>query len=173
MTAAPSGWPGANGHPMFGRAMSEPASITPVAPRPHRRVALFVVFSIVLTLAAVEAVAFVGIWIQDKRPFTPGRLQLERAAIVEEFDTEGPAGLTDTPDAPHPYLGFVRNPDLQETISEFGYPESTPLFTRRADDRVVIAVVGGSVAFHFAKQGLPTVSRCCWPPESWAGYFRP
>ncbi len=110
-----------------------------------------------LVLLAVEAFAFVAIWVRDGKPFSPVRTQRELGTIVERFDPDRPLDLADSPDAPHPYLGFIRNPDLQPTVSEFGYPDTTPLFTQRAEGRTVIAVVGGSVAFHFAKQGLPEV----------------
>lgn len=132
------------------------------APRPAaslslRKRVLFAVVFVGALLLLVELFSFVGLWIVEGSPFSWSRLQDERDQVLATYGAAKDATSAARSEAPHPYLGYVRNPDRQETVSEFGYPNDTPLFTRRADDRVIVAVVGGSVAFHFAKQGMPAV----------------
>ena len=136
--------------------IAEPAPLAAVSISLQKRI-LFTAVFVGVVLLLVEFFSFVGLWIVDGSRFSWSRMQDERDEVLATYGPAKNETSAARSEAPHPYLGYVRNPDRQETVSEFGYPSDTPLFTRRADDRVIVAVVGGSVAFHFAKQGMPAV----------------
>jgi hypothetical protein len=55
----------------------------------------------------------------------------------------------------HPYLGFVRDPDVLDDVSIYGFPLGTVdghLF-KRSDKQVLIGIFGGSVAEQLARDG--------------------
>lgn len=59
----------------------------------------------------------------------------------------------------HPYLGTVRNPGwqghylLEDPITRYGFCDTDSPIRKRAANRVIVGVLGGSVASIFAKQG--------------------
>jgi hypothetical protein len=63
----------------------------------------------------------------------------------------------------HPYLGVVLNPaypgpmPLEGPITEFGFCDVGPPVHQRADNQVIVGIVGGSVASIFARQGRDTL----------------
>lgn len=64
-------------------------------------------------------------------------------------------------DVLHPYLGWVRRP-LQNPppstnelhVTEFGFVDTAPPLHQRGEDKIVIGILGGSVAAGFAENGL-------------------
>lgn len=100
----------------------------------------FSLILLALIYASVEGVAWLGLWWTDGTPFSPSRLDVERAERLatpaartpDADDGEGEAG----PDwlkveILHPYQGFVQNPERhtdpeKHPISEFGFVDRGP-----------------------------------------------
>lgn len=114
---------------------------------------------------AAELTAWAGLWwIEPDASIRGLRERREALSRPAEADAE-------TPPEPvtvvHPYLGFVRNPDrrldpvsgrepLTDSVAnEYGFPDGPPLLQTRAPDRVVFAIVGGSLAMNFSETGIP------------------
>jgi hypothetical protein len=59
----------------------------------------------------------------------------------------------------HPFLGKVRDPEwpgqypLEYPVSQYGFCDVGPPIHKRGEDRVIIGILGGSVASIFARQG--------------------
>jgi len=149
-------------------------------PRRGRRLA-FAALAAALTLTVLEALSWVTLSVVEGVPASWGRLAARRGALAGPAE---PAGGED-PDAPrpgveevppwavgldtlhilHPYLGFVEPPDppwkgnatrWDANAAAFGFPRNFhPFFPAGEVDRVVVAVVGGSVAQQVALNGRP------------------
>ena len=83
---------------------------------------LFTVFAALLLLAIVEVVAFLGSSAVDGERFSWSREQQARAELLDRTAGGAPDGTDAAREVPHPYLGYVRNPDRVPTVSQFGYP---------------------------------------------------
>lgn len=72
----------------------------------------------------------------------------------------------------HPYLGYVYRPRTasparqtedrlfaHEEVSDFGFPDDAPPVHRRSPDRVIVGILGGSVAEQFARDGFEHFKR--------------
>ena len=114
--------------------------------------ALFAASMLALIVVAIEAAAWAGGRIAFGDRFSRARLEAQRAALIPRAGGVGrPAWLED--EVLHPYLGFVPRPHL---YGRLGVSEATPgPRATGAGDEVVIAVIGGSVANQFARDGLP------------------
>jgi hypothetical protein len=137
-----------------------------------RRAALWLALVLVV-YAALESAAFGLFFIFDGASFTPARLAAERAAVsgVEPDEQEPaapalPAQLANR--VVHPYLGYVLSPDVPRVsaygkrgapVNQFGLPSQQEPLLERADDRVIVAIAGGSVAGGFAGVGAPQLER--------------
>ena len=53
----------------------------------------------------------------------------------------------------HPFLGWVHDPGLKEGVSEFGFVETAPTIQKQTEDKLIVAVLGGSVAMNLATEG--------------------
>jgi hypothetical protein len=107
-----------------------------------------------------EAGAFFLYWLVRAKPFSWEQFQNQRIALLN--DVEGPK--RNVVSEVHPYVGFVEKPRAESSVrrlrdgravpvSRFGYiDDKEPIFARRPD-RVIIAILGGSVACHFAING--------------------
>jgi hypothetical protein len=145
---------------------------------PGRRLA-FPVLAAMLILAAVEVLAWATLSAIDGSPARWSRLAARRAALTgfgeltddagDDQPTSGgaeevPSWSTDL-SILHPYLGFVEPPDplwrraatrLDPNAAGFGFPRNFhPFFPSSPVDRVVVVVVGGSVAQQVAGHGRP------------------
>ncbi len=77
------------------------------------------------------------------------------------------ANTAPTDDSPddvlHPYLGFVANhattPGIDESfpVSNYGFEDTKDPIQKRAADKIIIGILGGSFANHFAKFGTETL----------------
>lgn len=134
-------------------------SSTPVRkqrpPISWRKRLLFSLATIVLTLAAFEGIseAWIRLTIRDS---------WEGLRVVQKGLSRGGSPEEGRVEAIHPYLGWALNPDLDAgpTIYNFGIPVNSLGFNdvehrnlRRTPEKVVIAVVGGSVAWQMTVLG--------------------
>lgn len=148
---------------------------------PGRRVA-FGVLAAALTLALVEALAWITLSVIEGAPACWSRLAARRTALcgddspadgsrderladraIEEIPPWA-VGL-DALHVLHPYLGFVEPPDpdwkrgftrYDASAADFGFPRNFhPFFAPSTADRVVVVVTGGSVAQQLAANGRP------------------
>ncbi len=132
----------------------------------------FSLILLALIYASVEGVAWLGLWWTDGTPFSPSRLDVERAERLatpaartpDADDGEGEAG----PDwlkveILHPYQGFVQNPERhtdpeKHPISEFGFVDRGAPLQRRAEGRLIVGIFGGSMAQWFGLRGAPALA---------------
>ena len=124
-------------------------------PLPRWKRFAFIALVAVLVAGVVEVMArAAGVVIAGQR-FTAGRLQDRRDALVR---SGGRAGLRENvrwnrDEVLHPYVGYAPGPDGSDAARLLGpSPQALP---RRGAERVIVAMVGGSVAHVFAEQGLP------------------
>jgi hypothetical protein len=139
-------------------------------------------FSLVLLLLLygfVEGGASLALWYLDGASFSLERLDRERS----ERSTEQAAVAT--PERPdqrpwwmkseilHPYLGFVINPALRKAaphpISDFGFIDVAAPLHRRAEDRLIVGIFGGSVAQSFQSEGTDTLAELLTGSDAFAG----
>ena len=108
-------------------------------------------------LVIVELVSFAGFWVADGQPFTYGRLSAERAARARPAEGKGagaaPAEMAEEYKwALHPYVGYVLHPRisprLQRLVNSYGFADDKPSVQKRSDERVIVGIIGGSVAFY-------------------------
>lgn len=61
----------------------------------------------------------------------------------------------------HPYLGYVFNPqsNTRRAVSEFGFVDQHEPLQTRAADKVIVGILGGSVAHGFSVHGAPVLAR--------------
>lgn len=130
-----------------------------MASRPSalRRLAL-ALLAIGLAIAALELGSWLVFWGITGRAFSWAAIARERAALLERFAPADAPGREAPAVVVHPYVGHVRNPDRIPGLTQFGYPESTVVPCRRSPERVIVAVLGGSVATHFAAEAMPGVT---------------
>jgi hypothetical protein len=96
----------------------------------------------------------------DAEAFSVSRLQRERKKILRANQTPLTlAAIGDRAYVPHPYLGVVLNYDWplpipgELPITEYGFCDTGPPIHKRAANKVIVAIVGGSVASGLACQG--------------------
>jgi len=120
-------------------------------------------------IAIVEILAFVGLWFVFGGLVSYDFLQGERAGLIGEGPSRVVEDQADEPkvdrrfqveQALHPFMGYVADPEEDrhanaagndERSTEFGFPyNKEDFFAPRAEDEVVVAILGGSVAYFFA-----------------------
>lgn len=133
--------------------------------RPSRlRRAAFAAVLAVLGWVALELFAWTALWVRDGRRFSPERGQQQRERVLaQEFGWAQPLVEAEIPDfvkpeVLHPYLGFVSAIDPGQG-SPLGFPSPGATIERRGPDRLVVAIVGGSVAEGFGELGGPLLAR--------------
>lgn len=107
-------------------------------------------------LVIVELVSFAGFWVADGQPFTYGRLSAERAARARPAEGEGAGAPAEMAEeykwALHPYVGYVLHPRisprLQRLVNSYGFADDKPSVQKRSDEKVIVGIIGGSVAFY-------------------------
>jgi hypothetical protein len=108
-----------------------------------------------------ETGAFFLYWLVTTGPFSWEGFQNQRIALLNDVEGPKPNIVAEV----HPYVGFVEKPRQESSyrrfadgrpmpVSKFGYvDDKEPIVARRAD-RIIIAILGGSVACHFAVNGV-------------------
>src|SRR5262245_6352345 len=103
-----------------------------------------------LIVVGIEAAAWVGGRLAFGARFPRAELRARRAALVQQAGGVGrPTWLDD--EVIHPYVGFVPRQHLRGRL---GVSDARPRPSGDGDE-AVIAIVGGSVAYQFAHDGLP------------------
>jgi hypothetical protein len=152
---------------------------TTTAPPPRRlglrkRVA-FALAAIVLVAALVEALSFLLAWVADGAMFSWSRVQAERDRLLARSAAErGIAARV------HPYVGFVEEPRDDSGVIPFGQERPVPVSTfgyldragpihARAEGKVIVGILGGSVASLFAVNGAERLRADLHESPSFAG----
>lgn len=124
-----------------------------------------------LCLGAAEAIALVAYGAFDGRRFGYWRVRHEKLALAESATEvqESPGQLAQVFLTVHPYLGFVWSKaanDLEgfprhhedNPINDFGFTDASDTIQERSEDKLIVGVVGGSVAWWLSAQGDETLS---------------
>jgi len=161
------------------------------------RRALFGLLTLVLTIALVECLSFVGSWLVSGRRFSWEAHQARRESLagldagVEQEDRTT-ADRTGDPSEQgefviHPFLGYVTDPRSRAGVSDFGFRGDLPdaPLGVPAEGQVVVGLFGGSVAARTSgraqrilREGIQQVPRyrgtkCVIHTMAWAGYKQP
>ncbi|MFH1998026.1 MAG: hypothetical protein ABIK28_00030 [Planctomycetota bacterium] len=127
-----------------------------------RSLLLMVIFILLL-----EAASFVVFWIGQGLPFSYTQVE-EQQKTCASFELAPKTGSTETKEAKqpqklsvaiHPYLGYVQNSDVDHESNTFGFLDADLPVQTRDESRVIIGVLGGSVAHLFSVQGEETLIR--------------
>jgi hypothetical protein len=136
------------------------------SPTPHRpglsrkKQLAFCAITLILSWLLCEIGGFLLLWLWLGRPFSWAEMQNERRDRANR-----PEGLSaNVFSEVHPYVGFVEEPrsdsgvhrsndGQQVPVSEFGYIDDKEPVQARGPDRIVVAILGGSVACYFAVNG--------------------
>ncbi len=130
----------------------------------RRKRLAFIAVVVVGVVAVTELASIVGIW------FVHGsisRLAKHRQHILDQ-DPAAPFRQRTLPGMIHPYIGSVvqpKNDGGQLTIAgkfrvtEFGFMDDAPPIHRRAPDRVIVAILGGSVARQMTMNAGPVLEQ--------------
>ena len=121
---------------------------------PRWKKLLFSLVTSVLVLAVIESISLFVI---------RGMLKTNRDQLQDDrrMITMTGIGRKQSGTVVHPYLGWVHNPHAHGVefdgrtmpINEFGFADDKPAIQKRGPDRVVIGIVGGSVAWQFSVSG--------------------
>ena len=107
------------------------------------------------TWVLIEGVSFVVLL---RFVGTPAQLR-EQQRVTAAQEPFQPGGLFVAPAVIHPYLGAVMEPkddggklsiDGKYRVTEFGFVDDGPPIHQRGPDRVIIGILGGSVARQFS-----------------------
>lgn len=130
----------------------------------HRRVFGFIVVLVAMVYGTTELAAWVAYRLAFSVPFSFKRVQRERTRFIPRDmpPQERPAHLNMA--ALHPYLGFVVDPDLANRaqpghFSSQGFPQLDPPIQKRSPGKLIVGILGGSVATHFSEHGVETLRR--------------
>lgn len=137
------------------------ASVAPHRPGLSRRKRLaFCAMTLILSWLLCEIGAFLLLWLWLGRPFSWAEAQNERRDRANRPEGSSANVFSEV----HPYVGFVEEPrsdsrvhrssDGQEVpVSEFGYIDDKEPIQARGPDRIVVAILGGSIACYLAVNG--------------------
>jgi len=126
----------------------------------------WVLLAVVLGLA-VECSGYLGFYLLTGKLFSRDETQQRRQLLIESArfiswnvgDRASPATVI----VPHPYLGFVFNPDFDPLggpvddsmpVSKWGFLDDKNPIRPRSDQEFVIGIFGGSVAQFLSVQGI-------------------
>jgi len=113
-----------------------------------------IVFNAVMLLGVwvlIEAASFFALWLCFG---SPSHLAEQRRAAAAQ-DPFKPGGQLAVPTVIHPYIGAVQQPvddggrlsiDDKYRITEFGFVDEGPPIHQRSPERVIVGILGGSVA---------------------------
>ncbi len=115
------------------------------------------------TWVLIEGVSFVAMLMFVG---TPGQLA-EQQRVTAAQQPFQPGGYFVAPAVIHPYLGAVMEPkddggklsiDGKYRITEFGFIDEGPPIHQRSNDRVIVGILGGSVARQFSLNATDTLA---------------
>ncbi|MBN2562426.1 MAG: hypothetical protein JXQ75_15990 [Phycisphaerae bacterium] len=135
------------------RTNQKPARVSQLSLR--KRIA-FRLLLILFIIIFIELSSFIGFWIVEGHSFSWARAETPRDFIAQEDDLEQASTHT-PPEILHPYVGYVANPASSKYISTFGYGQLIDPIQHRADDKVIIGMMGGSVAYRLADRAKQTL----------------
>ena len=124
-----------------------------------------VLLALVVSVATLELGSWLGFWYLDGRRFTFSALAEERSEVLAHLLPDATTVTRRTPHAPdrmlHPYTGYVYLRERARGRSESNYEliDLPASLRKRSPDRVIVGVVGGSVAVHFTEKGSPELER--------------
>jgi hypothetical protein len=146
-------------------------------PRPRRRARrlIFAAGLAVVLYIFTELLSFVGGALLDHHVSWMAGLQYQRAELRTELEARPGVVLQ-----VHPYVGYVEQPPraigadasgrrTSYAVSPYGYADANSPIQRRAGDRVIIAVTGGSVAWAFHRHGTARLSERLQTDPAFAG----
>jgi len=151
---------------------------------------LFLLILLILFVLLVEGGAFVVLSIVDGEPFSHRRVFAVRKAVARDREfalqaTGEDRGTQAGPQLPylrqeaiHPYLGYVLDPTLDyradrkwegRGVTRHGFVGEAGLFPPRDPDRIVVGILGGSVAFFFSMEGIERLTEELTAHPAFAG----
>lgn len=142
--------------------LAPPQTATPVALGRRKRW-LFGLLLVVGLYLLAEVCSYFAYWALDGKPFQFKRVKV--APTAQPWKAMDHAGQETGLYVLHPFLGVVYNPDwtgklpYEATISEYGYADTGTPIHKRAPDKVIVGIVGGSVASIFHNKGTATLAR--------------
>lgn len=133
-----------------------------------RRRRTFLIVTGLLVFGLVELIARGGLWIVGDVSRDVDLYRLADSGLA--YDDRG--------DVPHPFVGIVLPPtgvtgpgsgDPAAKINWLGFPNETAPVQRRGPDRLLVGILGGSVARHFASLGRQRLSERLGKIPKWRG----
>ncbi len=137
----------------------------------RRRTWRWLLLGLVVLAALAEGASYLAYWAAAGEPFSYAGAQLRRARVATpalggdaKHAIFGPPPMADV----HPYLGFCYNPDFrgkmlrgEDSATEWGFTgkDNRPPVRRRGPGKVVVGILGASVASIFAAQGTEALAR--------------
>jgi hypothetical protein len=123
--------------------------------RTRRRTWLLRVLALLIALGIAEFASFVAITCLSGGMSGSWR-ELEKAASTHT-DVDDPLAAEDSV---HPYFGFVRRPKEEPEagtlpINAFGFIDANPPIQHREKGKLIVGILGGSLAEEFCEFGLP------------------
>jgi hypothetical protein len=124
------------------------------------------IFAAILTAAlyvTLELTSVLGWWVMEGDPFSWDRAHLLRASRLSLAPQAEGGNLPGVAmpewlqyDVVHPYLGFISTPE-RVSVTSFGYWDDKSPLQRRAPGRLIVGLLGGSMAASFPELGWSTL----------------
>lgn len=114
-----------------------------------------------------EFVSYLGLTVMHGSTPRFEELAAARDAVLGVGEKRDEQKLFELPAVVHPYLGNVHNPDVLKAaathagfeVTEFGFFDDKRPLQRQREDRVVIGIFGGSVAWWFSSLGAAALTQ--------------
>ncbi len=137
------------------QTLNATAQRVPKPGKSRRRVWLLRGLALLLAWGLAELASFVALAFLSGG-MSGSWLELEKTA-ASHMDVDDPLAAEDSV---HPYFGFVRRPKEQPEpgtlpINEFGFIDDNSPIQHREKGKVIVGIVGGSLAQEFCQFGLP------------------
>jgi len=145
-----------------------------IAPIKRTRQIIYRLLIVLLTLVACEIASFLVVWFRTGEPMFWSDWAHRQDRLIQQYSNsmvEGYPTLTQKEgrmwadqtglrrDVIHPYLGYVCDPTMTRYANQFGFRGKNPLQQQRSEDKLIVAILGGSVAEGFSWDGMPAVER--------------
>ena len=131
-----------------------------------RRVMSFYFVLFLVTVLLVEGLSLLAFLLVEKED-GEGNLYSERLSRSVEMKSGDSAATAPALEVIHPYLGYVYNPQANNealykahenlSISEFGFVDEAEPIQAQSNDKVIIGIFGGSVAWWLSVQGIDSL----------------
>lgn len=119
--------------------------------RSRSKTAIFYAVLVLGLVAIGELLAFAGYLIAFHEPISFELLQSQRLAVIRSAEESHGGGRAEgAPWLIHPYYGYVSNPSDRQRVDKFGFPGHEDQIQAAGPDKVVIAIIGGSVVARLA-----------------------